>query len=137
MKSKKPGQWYSALKQITSFDQQKRDEVIIDDISHLSNQEQSEIIADKFASIQNEYDALQTDDIIVPPFTQKQIPKFQPSQVWLLLSKLDTNKATVPGDFPAKLSKHFAAYLTEPLTDVINTSAHWASTWTYCKLNGS
>ena len=71
--------------EITSFDQQKRDEVIIDDICHLSNQEQPEIIADKFASIQNEYEALQTDDIVVPPFTQKQIPKFQPSQVWLLL----------------------------------------------------
>jgi hypothetical protein len=88
----------------------------------LSNQEQSEIIADKCASIQNEYEALQTDDITVPPFTQKQIPKFQPSQVWLLLSKLDTNKATVPGDFLAKLSIHFAAYLAEPLTDIINTS---------------
>jgi hypothetical protein len=32
------------------------------------------------------------------------------------------NKATVPGDFPAKLSKHFAAYLAEPLTDILNTS---------------
>ena len=49
----------------------------------LTNQEQSEIIADKFASIQNEYEALQTDDIIVPPFTQKQIPTIQPSQVWV------------------------------------------------------
>ena len=29
---------------------------------------------------------------------------------------------TVPGDFPAKLIKHFAAYLAEPLTDILNTS---------------
>ena len=42
--------------------------------------------------------------------------------VCVILSKLDTNKATVPGDFPAKLSKHFAAYLADPLTDIINTS---------------
>ena len=32
------------------------------------------------------------------------------------------NKATVPGDFPAKLSKQFAAYLAEPLADIFNTS---------------
>ena len=91
-------------------------------MSHFSKQEQSEIIADKFASIQNEYEALQKEDVQVPPFTEKQIPKFQPSQVWFLLSKLDSNKATVPGDFPAKLSKYFAAYLAEPLTDIFNSS---------------
>ena len=39
-----------------------------------------------------------------------------------MLSRLDTNKATVPGDFPARLIKHFAAYLAEPLTDIYNTS---------------
>jgi hypothetical protein len=110
------------LKQITSFDQQKREEANVDQISHLSNQEQSEIIADKFASIQHEYQALKTEDITVPPFTEKQIPQFQPSQVWFLLSTLNTSKSTVPGDFPAKLSKLFAAYLAEPLTDIINTS---------------
>ena len=31
------------------------------------------------------------------------------------------NKATVPGDLPAKLIKQFAAYLAEPLTDIFNT----------------
>ena len=36
--------------------------------------------------------------------------------------KLKANKATVPGDFPPKLTKIFAAYIAEPLTDVINTS---------------
>ena len=79
---------------------------------HLSNQEKSEIIANKFASIQNQYEALKTEDISVPPFTEKQITQFQPSQVWLLLSKLKTNKATVKSDFPAKLSKLFAAWLS-------------------------
>ena len=28
----------------------------------------------------------------------------------------------MPGDFPAKLIKHFAAYLAEPYTDILNTS---------------
>ena len=122
LKQQNPSKWYSSLKKLTSFDQHRREEVIVDEINHLSNQEQSEIIADKFASIQNEYEALENDDISVPPFNQDQIPQFQPSQVWFLLSKLRTNKATVPGDFPAKLSKHFAAYIAEPLCDIINTS---------------
>jgi hypothetical protein len=34
---------------------------------------------------------------------------------------MDANKATVPGDMPAKLIKQFAAYLAEPLTDIYNT----------------
>ena len=122
LKTQKPSKWYSCLKKITSFDQHKREEIIVDEINHLSNQEQSEIIADKFASIQNEYQSLKKEDISVPPFSQDQVPQFQASQVWFLLSKLQTNKATVPGDFPAKLSKHFAAYLAEPLCDIINTS---------------
>ena len=47
---------------------------------------------------------------------------FQPAQVWFALCKLNTDRATVPGDFPAKLVKTFAAYLAEPLADIINTS---------------
>ena len=80
------------------------------------------MIADKFSSIQNEYEPLKDDDVTIPAFEQDDVPQFQPSQIWFHLATLKTNKATVPGDFPAKLSKHFAAYLAEPLTDVINTS---------------
>ena len=57
----------------------------------------------------------------MPPFSDDDIPQFHPSQVWLRLTQLKTNKATVPGDFPARLIKQFAAYIAEPLTDIINT----------------
>ena len=91
-------------------------------MSHLPDQEQAEIIANKFSSIQNEYEPIKTGDIDVPPFSKDDIPQFQPSQVWLLLSQIKTNKATVPGDFPARLMKQFAAYLADPFTDIVNTS---------------
>ena len=39
----------------------------------------------------------------------------------MAISRLDSNKAIVPGDILAKLIKQFAAYLTEPLTDIYNT----------------
>ena len=50
-----------------------------------------------------------------------EIPQFLPAQVWFALSRIKTNKATVPGDFPARLIKQFAAYLADPLTDIFNT----------------
>ena len=52
--------------------------MIVDEIAHLSNQEQSEIIADKIASIQNGYQALQKEDITVPPFTENKYQSFSP-----------------------------------------------------------
>ena len=121
LKNKKPGQWYSCLKKIASSDP-KLDQVNIDELSHFSDQIQSEIIADKFSAIPNQYDALEKDDISIPQFSAEDVPQFDAARVWLLLSKINTNKATVPGDFPPKLIKIFAAYLAEPLTDVINTS---------------
>ena len=59
LKEKKPGQWYSWLKRVSSHDQ-KSESLKIDEISHLSTEEQAELIADKFSSIPNEYDELKT-----------------------------------------------------------------------------
>ena len=121
LKQKNPGQWYSALKRITSNDQMTQ-QINIDEISHLDDQQQAEVIADKFCSIPNEYQPLKKEDVSIPPFCKEDIPQFHPSQVWLRLSQIKTNKATVAGDFPAKLIKMFAAYIAEPLTDIINSS---------------
>ena len=99
---------------MTSYDQHRREQTIVSEINHLPDQQQAEIIATKFASIQNEYDPLITEDINIPHFEESDIPYFHPAQVWFALSRLDTNKATVPGDFPATLIKQFA--------DILNTS---------------
>ena len=122
LKLKKPSQWYACLKKMSSFDQLKNDQPIVDDINHLSDQDQAEQIAEKFASIPNSYEGLNTEDISIPVFEESEIPQFHPAEVWFALSRLDTNKATVAGDFPAKLIKLFAAYLADPLSDVYNTS---------------
>ena len=122
LKQKKPGQWYSCLKKMTSHDQLKTEQSHVDEIRHLSDQEQVEIIANQFAKIQNEYDPLNSDDISVPYFSESEIPLFHPSQIWFVLTQLNTNKATVQGDYPARFIKQFAAYLAEPFTDIVNTS---------------
>ena len=107
---------------MTSYDRQKREDLIISDICHLTDQQQCEIIADTFASVQNEYQPLNKQDIKIPPFQTSDIPQIIPSQVWLKLTRIKTNKSTIPGDLPAKVIKQFAAYLAEPLTDIINCS---------------
>ena len=122
LKTKNPSQWYSCLKNISSHDQHKNEEPNVGEIRHLSDQEQVELIANQFAKIQNEYEPLEKTDISVPPFSESEIPNFSPAQVWFALTKINTNKATVTGDFPAKLIKEFAAYLAEPLADILNTS---------------
>ena len=70
LKKKNPKQWYSCLKNITSFDQFKNDQPNVEEIRHLSDQEQADIIANQFAKIQNEYEPLKKDDIKVPPFSE-------------------------------------------------------------------
>ena len=121
LKQRSPAQWYSSLKRITSRDQVK-EEISVDEINHLSDQEQAELIADQFSAIPNQYQSLSADDVKVPCFSKSDVPQFNPAQVWLKLAQMKTNKSTVAGDFPAKLSKRFAAYIAEPLTDIINTS---------------
>ena len=120
LKQKKPGDWFRCLKKLTSADQIRDEQPTVQEINHLSDQEQAEAIAEQFAKIQNEYKPLKEDDIYIPTFTSKDVPVFQPAQVWFALCKLNTDRATVPGDFPAKLAKTFAAYLAEPLAE--NTS---------------
>ena len=49
LRLKKPGQWYSCLKNLTSYDQLRNDQPSVEEISHLSDQQQSELIAEQFA----------------------------------------------------------------------------------------
>ena len=105
LKISDPRKWYSSLKRITSFDEVKNEVPIVDEIRYLSDQEQADIIAEKFSSIQNEYDPLKVEDISIPTFESKDIPIFSVATVWLALTKINVNKSTVAGDFPAKLIK--------------------------------
>jgi hypothetical protein len=58
LKLKKPNQWYSCLKKMSSHDQQKTEQPNVEDIRHLSDKDQAEQIAAQFAKIQNEYEPL-------------------------------------------------------------------------------
>ena len=122
MKLSNPGRWYSIMKRVCSYDQHKSDPVIVDSIKHLSEKEQAEKIADKFSRVSQEYDPLKTEDIKIPTFQDSDIPSFVPKQVQKKLQKMKTNKSVPPGDIPPKLLKMFAAQISIPFCDMVNSS---------------
>ena len=52
-----------------SFDQLKAEEIIVEDIKDIDDKDQAELIADRFAAVNQEYDKLKKEDIVVPNFS--------------------------------------------------------------------
>ena len=121
-KKQNPAKWYSTLKRISAYDTHKQEKLEIPEISHLSPDEQVEIIASKFAQIQNEYAPIDPYNIKIPQFSEEDVPQFSENEVWLELIKLNPRKSFIYGDVPPKVLKHIAAYIAEPLTNIINTA---------------
>ena len=125
IKSSKPGEWYSKLKRISRFDQQKSE------ISHLDDQEQAERIADNQARISITYKEVEISDISYLSFKAKDIPQLSPAEVREYILTLKSKKSTPPGDIPVKLVKEFALLICVPLTDIINCSLKEGK-WALC-----
>ena len=129
LKTAHSGEWYSKLKRLTRYDQGKSETIQVDEISHLTDQEQADIIADHQAEISNTYAGVEMTDLLIPPFVSEDIPQFTVSQVNELILRLKTRKSTPPGDIPVKIVREFAQYLCVPLANIINSSltlGHWA-----------
>ena len=122
------------IKKITSFDQQKTENISVESIKDLPVLEQAEQIADKFAQVSQEYEKLKTEDIKIPIFSEKEIPQFTEDEVRIILSQMDTNKSTVNGDIPAAILKTFAGFFAAPLTDLFNSSIRQGRWPDICKL---
>ena len=118
----KPGKWYSELKKLTSFDQHKAEEIVVESIKDLSAAEQAELIADKFSEVANEYEILKTEDIAVPEFSDEEIPQFTEEDIRDVLCSMDTNKSNVNGDISAKVLKDLAEHFSKPVTNLLNAS---------------
>ena len=121
LKQKNPNKWYSAVKRTAAYEN-KAEEIMVEEINHLSNQEQCDLIADDFSEIPNMYRPLHTSDIQISHFHFNDIPQFTAAQVWKKLATMKANKSSREGDIPAKLLKLFAAYLAEPLASILNCS---------------
>ena len=54
LKKSKPGNLYKELKHLCSYDQVKKEEIIVSSINHLNDLEQAEAIAEAYALVRNE-----------------------------------------------------------------------------------
>ena len=110
-------QWYSQYKRLTN--QGLSEKLVVDEINHLTDEQQGEKIADNIKAVSQEYDHLKMDDINTKPFTKSSIPHITGTEVLEKLKNVKAKKSTAPGDVPAKLIKSAAVHLAVPLNDVI------------------
>ena len=120
MKQSNPRKWFQWLKRLVSSNQTKEQEIVVEEIDHLSKEVQAEMIAESFASISQEYKELETKDINFPPFSKEDIPIISVKTVENCLNEIQVNKATNKNDIPAVLFKKFSKFLCEPIANLIN-----------------
>ena len=64
------------MKRLCSYDQEKNDPIICEEINDFTDEEQANLIAEHFALPRNKYSALQPSDIQVPSFLESLITQF-------------------------------------------------------------
>ena len=89
-------------------------EYTVESLKHLSTQEHAEAIADKFSKVSQEYEPLKENDVEIPPFDEKNIPSFHPTDVQKNLERININKSVPPGNIPPLITNTFAAQLSVP-----------------------
>ena len=126
LKVSNPGQWYSKLKRMTSHNQAKSEEPIVESLMDLPNQTQAEEIANQFGKISNLYEPLKTEDICLDDIKNtKPYPCMEPYFVHQKIKSMKSNSATVYGDIPIKIIKLFGYELSFPLSDIYKRSCKY------------
>ena len=119
LRTSHPRSWYQNIKKLMGND--SHEELIeVESIKELTDLEQAEKIADKFAEVSNLYRPLQRDEIDFPAFSKNDVPVINEKNVLEVLLSLNVSKSTRKNDIPAKILKHFAKEISEPLTMIIN-----------------
>ena len=58
LKESNPGKWHSKLKRMSGKESGRQQNILVDELSGYSDQEQANMIAEHYASISNQYDAI-------------------------------------------------------------------------------
>ena len=95
-------------------------------LNNVSDSVAAEVIADHFASISNEYEALDVEKL---PHRVKEViqqnesssPRLTDYEVYMKLRRAKKPLSTVPGDLPQKILKEFICELTSPITTIYNS----------------
>ena len=135
LKETNPSKWYNIAKKIGAVNQKESERVPVECLENLDDQEAVEKIAQHFSKISQEYEP------ILPQNLPSYLPAEEPPQVdetsvYMKLRKLKKTKTTLPIDIPCQLTREFAAELSNPVADIINTSlkqykypAFWKHEW--------
>ena len=135
LKTTNPGRWYSMMKRLGGLEQMSRGRISIESLEGLTDLECAEAIGQSFASVCQEYSAL--DRTQLPAF----LPAGRPEEVNIFqviskIKKLGKTKSTQPIDIPDMLQVKCAVDLAEPLTDIFNSClragsfpAMWRQEW--------
>ena len=122
-----PSKWYSLLKRITKYNVEKKEELNIEAINHLTDDEQVEVIANYFNATSQKYEEVKSEDIEVKEINPENIPQFSQTKIKQVMDKIKINKVTIPGDIPARIVKMCSAILCIPMTHMINHSVKTGS----------
>ena len=70
---------------------------------------------------------MNANEIDVPYIKPGTSPQFSPWEIKKYIDKVKTNKATLPGDIPAKIVKNCSQILCVPMSHMINHSIETGS----------
>ena len=116
-----PRQWYSKMKRIMSNNNDFSSDINIEEICHLSDEEQAEALASYFSSVSQEYKPLSKSDVKLPQITENPSNYFSSAFVLPNMERIKTNKAKTQGDIPSKIIKRFSKFFVDPFTELLNT----------------
>ena len=121
LKYSNPRQWYSKMKRIMSNNNDFSSDINIEEICHLSDEEQAEALASYFSSVSQEYKPLSKSDVKLPQITENPSNYFSSAFVLPYMERIKTNKANTQGDIPSKIIKRFSKFFVDPFTELLNT----------------
>jgi hypothetical protein len=131
LKTKNNRQWFTELKKLSKYDQQMEN-IVVEEISELTDEQQAEKIADKFAKTRQEYDKLKKEDVDIPYIANGDIPEISVNHVENVISSMNNKPGQAHEEVPPKLMKRYANELAVPLSDIINTClkrGEWPDSW--------
>ena len=122
LKTGKPGEWYSKVKRMTGKSQCWSDNIVVEELTGLTDKEQAEKIAEHYAEIGNSFEPVKPENFDEKYLRLPYNLKFEPEKIKKIILGMNKKAATVRDDIPMKLIHTFAEELSYPLAHVISAT---------------
>ena len=125
LKTTNPKKWYSKVKRMSGQKGDCSNEIFLEEICHLSNEDQANQIADHFASTRNSYQRVEyahfsevLEGLDPDTFVENLVT---PNEIQEVIKNLNKNSACVLGDVPMKIISLFSTDLSRLICNLINS----------------